>query len=269
MMTSKKSSAKTPASKKTAAKKDGPEKNGNGKNVPEDQDVEALKEKLAAGQSGNQEALDKLKATMEGVKKAGAEAQAHAAAAAQGNDMTVARMLGEIVWVLTQSPTHKHFALSDLKWMVMPPLSLEQYRIFRAGTRPLGVAFWAYLSDEAEQKLLSGAGRLRPDEWAVGMRIEPGAQAAGGGSASKEGGAPERGGSSSSEATSGSSPHITKEEGGTLWLVDLVCPFHTPENKLADKMLADLITGPFKGKKFKFHHTDPATGKREVKEIGG
>ncbi|WP_321393363.1 hypothetical protein [Emcibacter sp.] len=37
---------------------------------------------------------------------------------------------------------------------------------------------------------------------------------------------------------------------------------------LADKMLADLIQGPFKGRKIKFHHTDPATGKREVKEIG-
>ena len=27
--------------------------------------------------------------------------------------------------------------------------------------------------------------------------------------------------------------------------------------------------GPFKGKKFKFHHTDPATGQRKVMEIGG
>jgi len=51
--------------------------------------------------------------------------------------------------------------------------------------------------------------------------------------------------------------------------VDLICPFHTPENKMADQMLADLITGPFKTKKFKFHHTDPASGERKVMELGG
>ena len=244
-MTSKKpasDASKKSAPKKSAARNPAPKKNGNGANPLEGKDVEALKEQLAAGKAGNNEALEKLKAAAEKAKQAGAQAQAEAQAAMQsaapGGDMTVARMLGEIVWVLTQSPTHKHFALADLEWMVMPPLSLEQYRIFRAGTRPIGVAFWAYLSDEAEQKLLSGAHRLRPDEWAVGMKIDP-----------EDG--------------------ISKQEGGTLWLVDLVCPFHTAENKLADKMLADLIQGPFKGKKFKFHHTDPATGKREVKEIGG
>lgn len=36
---------------------------------------------------------------------------------------------------------------------------------------PLGVAFWAYLSEEAEKKLESGVGRLRPDEWKSGDRL--------------------------------------------------------------------------------------------------
>lgn len=153
-------------------------------------------------------------------------------------DMTVARMLGEIVWIMTQSPGHKHFSLGDLEWMVMPALLLEQYRIFRNGDQPLGVALWAYLSPEAEEKLKSGAGRLRPDEWAVGMKLD---------------------------AEDG----VSHGTGGALWLVDLICPFHTPENKMADQMLADLITGPFKGKKFKFHHTDPGTGERKIMELGG
>jgi len=177
-------------------------------------------------------------------------------------DMTVARMLGEIVWIMTQSPGHKHFALGDLEWMVMPALLLEQYRIFRNGDQPLGVALWAYLSPEAEEKLKSGVGRLRPDEWAVGMKLEA------------EGGGREAGGSSSRSGSDGRSPHqqthaVSKEEGGALWLVDLICPFHTPDNKMADQMLADLIKGPFKGKKFKFHHIDPATGQRKVMELKG
>ncbi|MAU41541.1 MAG: hypothetical protein CMF31_07950 [Kordiimonas sp.] len=62
---------------------------------------------------------------------------------------------------------------------------------------------------------------------------------------------------------------VTSEAGGKLWLVDLIAPFHTAENKLADQMLADLIQGPFKGKKFKFHQTDTKTGERKVMELVG
>jgi len=182
-------------------------------------------------------------AKAEGIKKGRPssyeESLSHAPATeATKNDMTVARMLGEIVWIMTQSPGHKHFSLGDLEWMVMPALLLEQYRIFRNGTQPLGVALWAYLSPEAEEKLKSGTGRLRPDEWAVGMKLDP-----------EDG--------------------VTHGAGGALWLVDLICPFHTPENKMADQMLADLIQGPFKGKKFKFHHTDPGNGERKIMELGG
>lgn len=49
----------------------------------------------------------------------------------------------------------------------------------------------------------------------------------------------------------------------------VIAPFATPDNQQVEAMLADLIKGPFAGQKFKFHHTDPTTGKREVKEIGG
>ena len=35
---------------------------------------------------------------------------------------TVAHMLGELVWILSQSPTHKHFSISDLEWLVMPAI---------------------------------------------------------------------------------------------------------------------------------------------------
>jgi cytolysin-activating lysine-acyltransferase len=84
---------------------------------------------------------------------------------------TVSHMFGEIVWLLTQSPAFKHLALSDLEWLVMPPLLLEQYRVFRDGARPVGVALWAHLSEEAERKLTEARGRLRPDEWKSGNRL--------------------------------------------------------------------------------------------------
>ncbi len=83
---------------------------------------------------------------------------------------TVSHMFGEIVWLMSQSPLHKHFALADLEWMVMPPLMLQQYRLFHDNGRPVGAALWAFLSEEAEAKLSLSPVRLRPDEWKSGDR---------------------------------------------------------------------------------------------------
>jgi cytolysin-activating lysine-acyltransferase len=96
---------------------------------------------------------------------------------------TVSHMFGEIVWLMSQSPLHKHFAIADLEWMVMPALLLTQYRLFHQEGRPIGAALWAFLSEEAEAKLSLVPVRLRPDEWKSGDRcwlmdlIAPGATA--------------------------------------------------------------------------------------------
>jgi cytolysin-activating lysine-acyltransferase len=94
---------------------------------------------------------------------------------------TVSHMFGEIVWLMSQSAAHKHFAIADLEWMVMPALLLTQYRLFHKEGRPIGAALWAFLSEEAEAKLSVTPLRLRPDEWKSGDRcwlldlIAPGA----------------------------------------------------------------------------------------------
>jgi hypothetical protein len=53
---------------------------------------------------------------------------------------TVAQVLGEIAWLMTQSPRHKAVPLGDLEWLVMPTLLLRQFRIFYKGEQPVGVA---------------------------------------------------------------------------------------------------------------------------------
>ena len=84
---------------------------------------------------------------------------------------TVSHMLGEIVWLLSQSQAHRHFSISDLDWMVAPAIANTQYRVFRAGKKPIGVALWASVNDEANTRLTSGQGRLRPDEWKSGPHL--------------------------------------------------------------------------------------------------
>lgn len=83
---------------------------------------------------------------------------------------TVSQVLGEITWLLTQSPVHKQLFIGDLEWFVMPAVLLEQFRIFNGPQHPVGVALWATVSEETENRLISGAHKLRPDEWKNGDR---------------------------------------------------------------------------------------------------
>ena len=110
----------------------------------------------------------------------------------------------------------------------MPALLLEQCRVFHGDKHPLGFALWAYLSEGAEARLT-------------------GAVTAGGGARLR--------------------PDDWKSGDG-LWLVELVAPFATPDNKLTEAMVADLVQNVFRDRPFKRHSLDPAAGKREVKEIG-
>jgi cytolysin-activating lysine-acyltransferase len=85
----------------------------------------------------------------------------------------VSHMFGEIVWLMTQSASHRHFAIADLEWMVMPALPLAQYRLFHHEGRPIGAALCAFLSAAAEAKLSLTPVRLRPDVWKSGDRCWP------------------------------------------------------------------------------------------------
>jgi cytolysin-activating lysine-acyltransferase len=110
---------------------------------------------------------------------------------------TVSQVLGEITWLLTQSPLHKQMFLADLEWFVMPAILLEQFRIFfgppqaPGGTPvPAACALWATVSPETAARLEDGAHKLAPHEW--------------------------------------------KHEGGELWLIELIAPFGAQEEILRD-----------------------------------
>ena len=84
---------------------------------------------------------------------------------------TVSHVLGEITWLMSQSPLHKQMFIGDLEWFAMPAILLEQFRIFQGPQSPAGLAMWATLSDEADQRMRAGGSRLRPDEWRSGENL--------------------------------------------------------------------------------------------------
>lgn len=171
--------------------------------------------------------------------------QKTASAPPAGTARTVAEALGQVVWLLSQSPMHKILRIEDLEWSFMPAIIHEQFRIFRFGPLPglenvdpktfaplgmskdaleqlpLGVAIWAKLSEAAEEKLEKGE-HLSPEEWKSGDRV---------------------------------------------WLVELISPFAAKDNKLSEAMLLDLMQGPFKDTAFNLHRTDPMTGRRDKVQV--
>ena len=83
----------------------------------------------------------------------------------------VVRLFGDIMWVLSQSPQHKHLFLNDMEWLVVRPLMLKQVRIFHDKRQPIAFALWAEVSEEVEKELCEGRTRLKPGEWKSGDRL--------------------------------------------------------------------------------------------------
>jgi cytolysin-activating lysine-acyltransferase len=87
---------------------------------------------------------------------------------------------GEIVAILARSPTYRAMTLGDVETLVRPVLASRQFCISRspaaqagnaAATPSAAIAFWAFVSDEVDQRLTASAYepiRLAPSEWRSG-----------------------------------------------------------------------------------------------------
>jgi cytolysin-activating lysine-acyltransferase len=120
--------------------------------------------KAAQPQAGQSKAAPQSRAAPAQPMTADAEPQQVA------DDMS--RILGQIVSLLGQSPSHKHVFLSDLEWLVLPALIGRQVRVWRRkterGTLPVAYASWAMVSAEVDQRLSQGQIKLKPSDWRSG-----------------------------------------------------------------------------------------------------
>lgn len=79
-------------------------------------------------------------------------------------------VMGQVCTLMAVSPGHKHLALADLEWLVMPAISSRQFRLFRGNGQPIGFISWAFLDDEAELRLRRPRPYLRPADWRSGPK---------------------------------------------------------------------------------------------------
>ena len=77
-------------------------------------------------------------------------------------------LLGAVSWLMMQQGSTRHTLLSELEWRVMPPLMLDQAKLYMKDKMPIAYVSWAYLSEEVAARYQQGPHHLAPSDWKSG-----------------------------------------------------------------------------------------------------
>jgi len=122
---------------------------------------------------------------------------------------------------MMRSAPHRHLFVGDLEWLLLPPIALKQFRLWRRDNMPVAFASWAMLSDEVEARLIESLGATvgAPEADTITAATTEASE-------SKASSAPPQ----SALLPAFAAPRLRLapgdwQSGPNLWLVDLVCPF--------------------------------------------
>ena len=76
--------------------------------------------------------------------------------------------LEKTLQLLNTSPIHKKYTVSDINRLVIPPLKLNQYRIYEENSFPKCYISWAFFNPEVTQKYVTENYRIQEDDWNCG-----------------------------------------------------------------------------------------------------
>ena len=81
------------------------------------------------------------------------------------------QMIGSIAHLMMLSPLHRQYNISDIAERFVPALIHNQFRYYEINGSPIGFVNWAWLTDEIEQKYMTGEYVLNLDEWQGGNNL--------------------------------------------------------------------------------------------------
>lgn len=76
-------------------------------------------------------------------------------------------LLGPATWLMMQGPGRLAF-VADLEWRVMPPLVLDQAKLYMRDSMPLAFVTWALLSEPVAERYRQAPHHLAPADWRSG-----------------------------------------------------------------------------------------------------
>ena len=77
-------------------------------------------------------------------------------------------MLGPALWLYGRDPQRKYAFMADIDWLTLPPLILDQCKLFLKQELPWAFFTWAFVDDRVHERLLAGNAKIAPHEWKSG-----------------------------------------------------------------------------------------------------
>ena len=84
--------------------------------------------------------------------------------------LTKLPLLGPAFWLFARDQHLRFTFIADLDWRLLPPLVLDQCRVYSKADLPWAFATWAFVSDAVDQRLRSTSPIIAPHEWKSGER---------------------------------------------------------------------------------------------------
>ena len=77
-------------------------------------------------------------------------------------------MLGPIMWLYARDANKRWAFVAEQDWLLIPPLILDQCKLYTKQDIPWAYCSWAKVSDVIHARLQSGQAKIGPGEWQSG-----------------------------------------------------------------------------------------------------
>ena len=81
------------------------------------------------------------------------------------------QLFGEVTALCMNSALHSKYRINDIANNFLPPINLDQFRIYKKGDMPIALVTWAFLDEETESKYINEQYDLRLNDWNKGNRL--------------------------------------------------------------------------------------------------
>lgn len=80
-------------------------------------------------------------------------------------------ILGPALWLYARDPLRKFMFVGDIDWMLLPPVVLDQCRLYSKSDLPFAFITWAFVDDKVDARLRSHHPKIAPHEWKSGEHV--------------------------------------------------------------------------------------------------
>ncbi|WP_435626593.1 protein-lysine palmitoyltransferase [Candidatus Ferrigenium straubiae] len=87
------------------------------------------------------------------------------------NSLAKLPIMGPALWLYARDPMKKFMFVGDIDWAILPPVILDQCRLYTKDGIPFAFFTWALVNDAIDQRLRSGTPRIAPNEWKSGTHL--------------------------------------------------------------------------------------------------